>query len=397
MIHPQQVSEEVRQFIVANAEADIPSLVLKYKTIDGVPIADIADQIVGKRKARTKLPTYFAHMHILYPPTLNLEQTSSEETAGYKSQVLSSVANDGTVVDLTGGFGIDSMMLSRAFHSVIHVEHDAGIQTLAAYNHALLGCANIVYENTDAQTFLSSSPNVSAVYIDPSRRKSTRKVYSFHDCQPDITELQHVIFGITEALLVKASPMHDIQLALREVRHVRRVMVVAVDNEVRELLLLAVRNFDGPALLSAVNISNGVTHEFEFTPEDEQRSAVAYAAPMSYLYEPYASLLKAGGFKVIASRFHVSKLQVNTHLYTSERFIADFPGRIFRVNAFVKANKKSVSVHFPDGRANVIVRNYPSTPEELKKKLKLNDGSDRYLLAFTSPDGPMLVAAERLA
>ena len=397
MIHPQQVSEEVRQFIVANEDADIPSLVLKHKMIDGIPIASVVDQIIGKRKARLKLPTYFAHGDVLYPPTLNLEQTSSEETARYKSQVLSSVAISGTVVDLTGGFGIDSFLLSRVFQSVIHVEPDPDVQALAAYNHALLGCTNMVYKNTDAETFLSSAPNVAAAFIDPSRRKATRKVYSFHDCQPDVTELQNVIFRITEVLLIKASPMHDIQLALREVRNVKQVRVVAVDNEVRELLLLAVRNFDGSPTLSAVNISNNNTQIFDFTLEDEQRSEVAYAAPMTFLYEPYAALLKAGAFKLTSSRFHVFKLHVNTHLYTAERLIADFPGRIFRVAALVKANEKSVAAHFPDGKANIIVRNYPSTPEELKKKLRLSDGGDRYLLAFTSPDGPTLAAAERLA
>lgn len=397
MIHPQQVSEEVRQFIVAHEEADIPSLVLKHKTVDGIPIANIADQITGRRKARTKLPTYFGNAQVLYPPTVNLEQTSSEETAMYKAQLLSSVAIPGTIVDLTGGFGVDAFSLSSVFQSVIHVEPDADVQALARYNHSLLGCTNIVYVNTDAQTYLSTSEKVSAVFIDPSRRKSTRKVYSFHDCQPDITLLQRDIFRITEVLLVKASPMHDIQLALREIGHVKRAIVVAVDNEVRELLLLVVRDFDETPLVSAVNISNSNTVVFEFSPDEEQNSEVTFSAAMTYLYEPYAALLKAGAFKLTARRLGVHKLHVNTHLYTSEILIADFPGRIFQVSASFRADEKAARIYFPEGKANIIVRNYPSTPEELKKKLKLADGGDRYLLAFTAPDGPTLVAVRRLA
>jgi hypothetical protein len=396
MIHPQKISEEVRQFIVAHEEADIPSLVLKHKSVGGIPIAMVADQIVGRRKARTKLPTYFAHAQVLYPPTINLEQTSSEETATYKSQVLSTEAAQGTVVDLTGGFGIDTFSLSRVFQTVVHVEPDADIQALARYDHSLLGCTNIVYVNTDAQTYLATTEKVSAVFIDPSRRKSTRKVYSFHDCQPDVTLLQSEIFNITDVLLVKASPMHDIQLALRELENVKRAIVVAVDNEVRELLLLAVRSFDGMPLLSAVNISNCNTAAFEFSTEEEQRSEVEFSAALTYLYEPYAALLKAGAFKLTARRFGVYKLHVNTHLYTSDKLIADFPGRIFQVSAPFRADEKIARNYFPEGKANVIVRNYPSTPEELKKKLKLGDGGERYLLAYTSPNGPTLVAASRL-
>ncbi|HTF21492.1 MAG TPA: hypothetical protein VK658_25615 [Chryseolinea sp.] len=396
MIDPRELSDLVRLFIATHERADIPSLVLKYNSIDGLPITSIVDQILGRRKTREKLPTYFANGEVLYPPALNLEQTSSETTAYFKAQLLSAVSTLDTMVDLTGGFGIDSFALSKIFGAVVHVEPDGALQRLARYNHQRLGSDNISYVNQQAEHYLGTMPEVSAAFIDPSRRKDSRKVYSFRDCQPDLTRLQTEIFRRTTVLLVKASPMHDIQLALREIRNVQRVVVLAVDNEVRELLFLALRDFDARPIISAVNITSSGTVAFDFSVAEEERADAGYADLMPYVYEPNAALLKAGAFKLIAKRYGVHKLHVNTHLYTFDARVDNFPGRIFRVISRVKGDDKIMGDYFPDGKANVMVRNYPSTPEELKKKLRLRDGGERYLLGFTSPSGPTLIAAERL-
>jgi 16S rRNA G966 N2-methylase RsmD/plasmid stability protein len=396
MIHPHKLSNQVGLFIATHEKADIPSLVLKYNAIDGLPISSVVDQIIGRRKAREKLPTYFAHADILYPPSINLEQTSSEVTAQYKAQLLSTFPDHETMVDLTGGFGIDTFALSKVFEAVVHVEPDSDLQALARYNHQQLGCTNVTYANQQAERFLMEMSEVSAVFIDPSRRKASRKVHSFHDCVPDLTALQMDIFRRTNVLLVKASPMHDIQLALREIHDVQRVVVLAVDNEVRELLFLALRGFEGTPIFSAVNITSSDTVAIEFALADEELAVAKFAELKSYLYEPNAALLKAGAFKLTSTRFEVSKLHVNTHLYTSDKLVENFPGRIFRVIGNIKGDDKQVRTHFPEGKANVAVRNYPSTPDDLKKKFRLRDGGERYLLGFTTLSGPTLVAAERV-
>jgi len=397
MIQPKQFSPDVKRFIAQHKDDDALTLLLKYRTIEGVPMSDIADQLIGRKKARIKLPAYASNEDVLYPPAINIEQTSSEETAKYKSDVLSATCDSGNLVDLTGGFGIDTFAFAQRFNTVVHVEPDKALQQLAEYNHGLLGASNIRYVNATAEDYLSSASKASAVFIDPSRRNATKKVHSFHDCLPDITALQNRIMDITEVLLVKASPMHDIQLALREIDQVKRVLVVAADNEVRELLLLVVRGFEGEALISAVNLSASHPFVFDFYTSDEQRSDVEYSQALSYVYEPHVSLLKVGAFKLIAKRFGMHKLHVNTQLYTADKLVHDFPGRIFEVRAAIRADEKSAKISFPEGKANVIVRNYPATPEQLKKKLKLKDGGEDYLLAFTDQEGQKLLAVYRCA
>lgn len=397
MIDPHKITDKVRQFITTHEGGDIPSLVLKHKSVDGVSISDIADQLNGRRRARTKFPTLYHHPDIVYPPAVNVEQASSEVTASYKAGLLSTLPAHEVIADLTGGFGIDTFAFSKSFQRVIHVEPDADLQQLVRYNHEHLGCTNVEYVNSTAEQFLTNSPRLSAIYVDPSRRKMEWKVYSFRDCVPDMTSLQHAAWRVADTLLVKASPMHDIQLALRELDHVRRTIVLAVDNEVRELLVLAERNEELPCVITATNIMNGHNDDFDFQLDQELLADAPFGVPDLYLYEPNAAILKAGAFKLVAQRYGLTKLHVNTHLYTHPEVIRNFPGRIFRVIATPKAEEKSVRQSLPDGKANIIVRNYPATPEQLKKKLRLSDGGDLYLLAFTASDGPALVAAERLA
>lgn len=398
MILPRKLPDEVEQFIAAHAHADTVALALRYREIAGVPIATVVDQIAGRRKARVKLPTWHSHPGVLYPPAINLEQCSSETTARFKAALLSdNTETTDAIVDLTGGFGVDTFFFSKKFNSAIHVEPDAALQQVGQHNHLQLGAGNLSYVNEDADAFLRSVASVySAIFIDPSRRKESRKVYSFSDCDPDVTQLQDSILAIAPVLLVKASPMHDIQRALVELHHVKKVVVVAVDNEVRELLFLITRDFNGAPLLSAVNIADGHTVAFDFHAEEEQQAEAVISTEAAYLYEPYAAILKAGAFKLVAQRYGVRKLHANTHLYTSDECVRDFPGRIFRVTSAVKADRRSVAEVVPEGQANIITRNYPATPDELRKKLKLRDGGDRYVLAFTSPKGPTVVVAERL-
>ncbi len=376
------LAPEIQEYIRQHEHADEKALVLQHKTILNVPAASIAEQIRGRRKAKDKIPSYYLETGILYPPGLNLEQSSSEETALFKSNLIP--ANSQTGADLTGGFGIDSLFLSRRATKWYYVEPNAELLAIARHNHIRLGATNIGHINTTAEQFLlNDALDLDFVFIDPSRRSATQqKTYRLSETEPDITKLQNAVFDKTNTLLIKASPWLDIRQGLAELKEVKEVFVVSSANECKEILFLCQKgHFEEPRIIT-VNLTTAGTQEFIFTFPQEKDQQVLNAEPGRYLYEPNASILKAGAFKTVAARYNLSKISGNTHLYTGE-LVSEFPGRIFDVDAYVKSDTKIVHQHIKTGKANVLTRNYPLSPEELKKKLKLNDGGDDYLIAFS--------------
>jgi hypothetical protein len=388
----------VQEFIRAHEHDDERQLVLRHKEIEGVPAARVAEQIAARRKAKGKLPTYYQTEGIVYPPGISLEQSSSELTARYKQTILQleDVRTIGAI-DLTEGFGIDTFFLSRSFVVVSAVEPDESLQAIARHNHKRLGAKNIHYYNRTAEVFLANSMGLTnLIYIDPSRRAGSQKVFKLSDCVPNVVALQVPIFKMSRDLLVKASPLLDIQQGLKELSFVTTVYIVAVNNECKELLFFCRQNYTGVPSIVAVNLKHDVTETFPFTLPEEQHAEVIDTSPATYLYEPNAAILKAGAFKLIASRYGVSKIQANTHLYTSDTLVEDFPGRVFKVEAFVKSDAKEVLPFFPDGKGNVITRNYPVAAEALKKKVGLQDGGDKYLVAFSGAGRKFLAVATRM-
>jgi 16S rRNA G966 N2-methylase RsmD len=390
----------VQDFIRAHEQDDERLLVLKHRHVHGVPASKIAEQIAGRRKAREKLPTYYQTASILYPPGLNLEQSSSEQTARYKADILREVLNvtgREKLVDLTGGFGIDTFFFSKLFKHVAYVEPDTDLLDLARHNHAALQAHNISYHSLPAKDFLDTLREpADCIYIDPSRRKGSQKVFRLAECEPDVTVLQQQIFEHAQYLLIKTSPLFDIQQGLRELHAVKKVFVVSVGNECKELLFLCEQNFTGEATITAVNLNTEHREDFTFTVPQEKESALTFSPPLKFIFEPNASLLKAGAFRIVASRFALAKIHSSTHLYTSDHLLEDFPGRIFKVEVILKSDPKIIAQYFPDGKANVITRNYPLSVDALKKKMKLNDGGDNYLLAFTAPGEKFLCKASRI-
>jgi hypothetical protein len=403
------LTSEVQEFIRDHQLDDERQLVLKHKSIAGVPSSFIADQIAGRRKAKDKLPTYYNSEGIIYPHGINLEQTSSEQTARFKCALISQLnlpPSRGTVqrqrfgqgVDLTGGFGIDTYFLSQVFHQFHYIEPNTGLLEMACHNHNTLGAVNIEYHNASAEEFLDQlTQQVDFIFIDPSRRSQNKKVFTLSDSEPDIVVLQKKIFSKTDVLLIKASPLLDIKLGLKELDSVKKVWVVSVENEVRELLFLCEKNFSAEPVIEAVNLPrNGSPESFDFLFSEEAMVAVQFADPLIYLYEPNASILKAGAFKMISKQFNLLKLQTNTHLYTSNTLVENFPGRIFKVEALVKPDPKTIKEFFPDKKANVSTRNYPLSVDELKKKTGISDGGDKYLLAFSGVSKKFLCVATRI-
>jgi hypothetical protein len=389
---------KVAEFLHEHENDDVRSLVLRYKDIDGVPISILADHIAGKQKAKLKFPSLFLNEAIVFPRGVNVEQSSSELTANFKTEFVRSLGKQrfSLGADLTGGFGVDTFFLSKNFSRFHYVEQDQYVFEIAKANLEKL-TENIMFHQKDAATFLSAlTEKLDLVFIDPSRRdKANRKIVKLEECEPNILALQERVFEHTDRLLIKASPLYDIKKGISELRFVQSVIVLAVSNECRELLFYCEKNFSGEPKIVAINLDK-VVDEFSFTFQEEVESQIATAGVSEFLYEPNAAIRKAGAFRLSGSRLGLQKLHVNTHLFTSDSASLSFPGRIFKVLALVKPNASDIRRYFPNGQANVVSRNYPQSADELKKKVKLKDGGERYLIGFTGIDGPVLVAADRI-
>ena len=393
----------IQDFIFDHTKEDEDKLVLKNKEILGIPSSWIASQIKARKKSAYKVPLYFNTKGIVYPPSLNLEQSSSEAAARFKAYTVSKwITSNKKFCDLTGGFGIDSFFLSSLFPYCDFSEPQKELVDLARQNHRLLGAINLHYHVKDAVEFLADSgKHYDLIFLDPSRRNATqKKVFRFSDCVPDVVTLSNELYSHTDRLLVKASPLLDIQQGIKDLQWVSRVIIVSVDNECKELLFLCDRAFSGDATIECYDIDNHFDPRktptgFEFKFPDERSSTVQYSDPKKYIYEPDASIMKGGGFKSVAVVYNLSKLQVNTHLYTSNNLVSDFPGRTFKVGEVLKPGKK-LRDHFPDGKANIVLRNYPTTVEELKKKTGLTDGGDLYLLGCSGVKEKWIFTATRL-
>jgi hypothetical protein len=390
------LSPAVQKFIKRHELDDEKSVVLRYKPIAGVPASLIAAQISGRKKSKTKLPVYYASEEIIYPPSINLEQSSSQSTALFKTKLIP--AGD-RFADLTGGFGIDTYFLSKNFRRATYVEPDEFLLEIVKHNHQVLGQYNVEYYSSSAEDFLShTSQHFDLIFIDPSRRSENKKVFKLSDCVPDITSIQHQLFDHTETVLIKTSPILDLQQGLKALQFVQKVFVVSVENECKEVLFLCQKDFNGEPSVEAINLLllKNHTDKFVFSFSEEQHQGVEFSDPLNYLYEPNASILKAGAFKRVASQYKLLKIQSNTHLYTSQNLVSDFPGKIFKVEAQVKPDQKILKHYFPEGKANVTTRNYPLSPEQLKKKTKLNDGGDKFLIGFSGKTQKFLVVAIRV-
>jgi hypothetical protein len=389
---------EVQEYLSANESIDEKKLLLAKKEILGIPSSEMANQLIGRRKAKQKFPSWYQTTSIVYPPSANLEQSSSEATAKFKAELIRSVlVHSSLLVDLTGGFGVDTFFLGKFFSEAIHIEPNETVSAIAAHNHRLLGASILHVQQTAEEYLKANSKRADLFFIDPSRRSESKKVFKLADCQPNITALQDALFTFSNFILTKASPLLDIQQALRELKHVAKVVVVSVENECKELLLLQKLGFVGEPFIETINLLNegSVVERFVFTAVEERAATVVFSSPLDYLYEPNASILKSGAFKLVAEKFGLRKLQANTHLYTSPNLFTDFPGRVFKIEA-LNPTVKLLKELLPEGKANVATRNYPLSAQELKKKLKLKDGGEKFVLGFSEEKSKSVVIASRI-
>jgi 16S rRNA G966 N2-methylase RsmD len=393
-------AEAVQQYIFDHEYEDMRKLALSKKEILGIEPSVLAEQIRGRKKVKEKLPSYYRTRGIVYPPGINLEQCSSEQTAAFKASIVQKHLGKKftSCADLTGGFGVDSFAFSKICNTVHTVDPNESLLEIAKHNHTLIGATNILYHNTTAEDFLlQNRDRFDFIYLDPSRRGSAnQRVFKFADCEPNVVALFGQLRKQSDVVLVKASPLVDITQGLQELPDAQHVYVVSVNNECKEVLFLCTSNPEREPTIHAVNLVNETIHEFSFTQTEEKKSTSAFSTPLTYLYEPNASILKTGAFKLVSTRFNFHKLHVNTHLYTSDELIDNFPGRIFNVEAIVKPDVKSIKPYLPEERANVITRNYPLTADGLRKKLGLQDGGKKYVLGFTGINQKYVLIADRI-
>ncbi len=378
------LDKEVQKYIIeqSNSTIDLSTLILAGSPFKGIKVQELAQQIQGRRKAKTKLPTWYATDHIFYPPTLNLEQTSSEKTALYKSKL---IAGD-SLIDLTGGFGIDDYYFSKQVKKVIHCELNIELSRITAYNTKILKQNNIETVSGDSLETLKNLTNVDWIYADPSRRHDSKgKVFFLEDCLPNIPDHLGLLFSKSDQVLLKTSPLLDLHIGIKALSHVKDIHIVAVDNDVKELVWVLDQNYSGDIKITTVNIGKTGNQEFSFLPKNEAEQLVNMSLPQKYLYEPNAAILKSGGFLSIASAFDLNKLHVNSHLYTSNKLV-DFPGRKFEIISSHPYQKKELS-KLGITKANITTRNFSDSVSNIRKKFKIKDGGDQYLFFTTDLNG----------
>lgn len=378
---------DVQAFITANLTKDIPTLLFQKSPFLKVSTKELAGQIEAKLKSRKKLPTWFSLENIYYANKLNISQTSSEQTATYKS----SIVNGDSLADITAGFGVDIHAFGRKIKRVFHVEKNPILSKIAQSNFDTMGIGNIDFVTGDGIEFLTkTAQKFDWIYIDPSRRTNTnKKVYFLSDCEPDITGHLNLLFSKSDNILIKTGPLLDLTTGTRQLTHVKEIHIVALENDVKEVLWVLAYGFNEEPTIKAVNLIKSQEAIFEFLLSEEKAAVPTFSLPRNFLYEPNAALLKSGAFKLISARLHVHKLHTHSHLYTSE-IHQNFQGRSFKIRTVVAYNKKAIQ-KLGLTKANITTRNFPDGVATIRKKLKLKDGGTDYLFFTRNLENKLIV------
>lgn len=362
-----------------NENLDILVLSSKYATLR---LAAMIHQHKSRLKFREKLPVFCGTDKVFMPPSINLEQCSSELTANFKAGLVGGK----NFIDLSAGMGIDAFAMADKFEQGLLVEKQVELSALSAHNGACMGKTNLAFVGgITGEAYLQDYVGqCGLIYLDPDRRPGKQgRIFRLEDCEPQVIELLPTLFEHTNRVMIKCSPLLDIQAACNSLARVKDVYVLAVRNECKELVFLLEKDFVGEATIHAINLGEDQQGDFAFTMAQEKLIDIEPHEIKQYVYEPHAAILKAGAFKTICTRFEVNKIHLNTHLYTSEKLVENFPGRKFEVLDLCKVDKKALTQLLPNRKANLSIRNFPGTQATLKKKLQIQDGGDYYVFAFT--------------
>ncbi len=364
------LNKEIQEYINANLTKDLHSLLLKKSPFPAVSMQEIVQQIKGKKIAQKKFP-FLLEEGIIFPPNLNLEQASSQATAQFKAKDLTGK----NFLDLTSGFGIDAYFLSQNFEDVTLVEQNTELLEIVKHNWEILE-RNANFINESLERFLQNNQeNFDLIYLDPARRDDQKnKKFLLEDLSPNILEIQDQLREISGQIIIKLSPLIDISYLISEVKNIFEIQIIAVRNEVKELLIFINSNTNiiDPKI-SCINLESE-EDIFSFNYNEEKSAVSVYSEPLQYLYIPNNAILKSGGFNSISEKLGVEKLNQNTHFYTANYLIEEFPGRVLKVE-IIEAKQIEKGEKF-----NIISKNYPLTPDEIKKKYKIKDGGNQYLI-----------------
>jgi len=374
------LSDDVQAFIRQNINADIKQLLLKKSPFSNVSIQEIVQQIKGRKTAQKKFP-FLMEDHLVFPPNLNLEQASSQSTAEYKGKNLIGKS----FLDLTSGFGIDAYFLSQNFEEVTLVEQNYDLIKIVEHNWKVLNRkANFINQNLEEYIESLREPKTDTytkfdvIYLDPARRdQNNKKKFLLEDLSPNLLEIEEKLRSISDKIIVKLSPLIDISYLVSELKNINEIKIIAVRNEVKELVLIMEnkekREKSKDTKITCVNLESDEP-EFSFYINEEKNATSQFSETLNYLYIPNNSILKAGAFNIISEKFGLKKLHPNTHFYTSDNKIENFPGRVLKVEKIDGKNLKK------NDQFNIVSKNYPLKPDEIKKKYKLKDGGDHYLI-----------------
>ena len=374
------LNKEVQNYINANLETDLHSLLLKKSPFSEVSMQEMVQQIKGKKVAHKKFP-FLLKENIVFPPNLNLEQASSQSTAEFKADNL----NGKKFLDLTCGFGIDAYFLSQNFGEITLVEKNPELLDLVKHNWKILN-KKATFVNENLEHFLAkNSERFDVIYLDPARRDSEKnKKFLLEDLSPNLLEIQDQLLEISSQIIIKLSPLIDISYLISVLKNVAKIQIIAVRNEVKELIVFLEKARKGDDVeISCINLESDDA-EFAFQFKEEKTAVSVFSEPQQFLYIPNNAVLKSGAFNLVSQFFNGKKLHPNTHFYTSDKRIERFPGRVLEINMID-------SKHIRKGeKYNIISKNYPLSPDEIKKKYKILDGGNCYLI-FTQTQNRKII------
>lgn len=370
----------IQKFIRDHEKADVAALALKKSPVADWPYPAILAQIKARQKAARKMPAWLDVDDIIFPPPDLVEQASSLPCALYKASL---VQEGERFADLTGGTGMDSFALAAKFKSGTIIEHNPEASQLLAHNASALGLGEkLDVRNMPAEAYCKTLPEIDLVFIDPQRRnEKQRGIFDLSACTPDIIALLPALKETAKTVMIKTSPVLDIQKTIADLGYVKEVHIIQYDGDCKELLFILgfdqiIPPDDVEIIAVELDSSGAPLKRLAFTAAEENTNSCAIAAPMigDYLYEPGPAFQKSGAYKTIAHRFALQKLHPNTHLYTGKTLQTDFPGRIFSITNICGAHKKELQAILPDMKASLTIRNFPMHPDDLRKKLGLKDG-----------------------
>ncbi|MDR7132071.1 hypothetical protein J2X69_004437 [Algoriphagus sp. 4150] len=376
---------DFQQFVQDHLTEDPALLLFRHQGKTDFDLKAAVQQISARQKAAKKLPSWSSNSQLIFPASISLEQSSSELTAEFKAKG----RNGQLIIDLTGGFGVDSYFLSKAYDKAIYCEQQEELAEIVAHNLEILTPSKFTIATGDGLAFLAQTEqHFDLIYADPARRgKGNQKLYKLQDCEPDVVGSWEMMKNKTDSILLKVSPMLDISQALSELPDIRKVQVISIKNEVKELLLhWRKSSSESPVTIEAIDLGVSETC-FSFEQNEEERTNPTFGEVEKYLIEPFSAILKTGAFKIFGERYGLTKLDPNSHLYTSSEVPEEIPARIFKVIREVQPKKAEIKKLFPSGKVNVITRNFATGSEVLKKKLGVKDGGEDFLIGTKTQNG----------